>query len=109
MRGGYGRWIVCVGMGFGCCWTSAWEALIMFACGRDGVFGPREFFEAFLFDRLVGFDAEPVGSFCDSCECFVDLNDELAVGSCEIEVEALLEAFGPELCGVACGLCFAGV
>lgn len=88
-------------------WASAFEALVMLSCGLDGVLCPREFCESCLRYWLMGLDAQAVGPLCDSRECGIDLVDELAVCSCEIEVESLLEAFGAKLSSVACGLGFA--
>ena len=51
-------------------------------------------------------EAQAVGSICDSCECFIDLTDELAICGGEIQVQTLFEALAPELRGIARGLGF---
>lgn len=78
----------------------------MLACGFDGELGPWELGEAGFRNGFVRLNAEAVGPVGDALECFVDFVDELSVRGGEVEVEALLEAFGAKLCSVAGGLRF---
>ncbi len=89
--------------------TSAFEALVVFASGFDGVLGPWELGEACFADGGMRLDAEAVGPVGNSLKCFVDFVNELTVRGGEVEVQALLEAFGTELGGVARGLGFTRV
>lgn len=91
-----------------CCLTSASEALVVLACGFDRVLRPWKLGEAGFGYGFVRLDAQAVGSVGDAFDCFVDLVDEFAVRGGEVEIEALLKAFGTKLCCVACSLGFAG-